>query len=215
MISRAVPRSNRRQAATEQPHPVGSPVATGDRRRDGPHHDESAHGAAMRARSYHEVITGPLLQPTGRHRPSEHAPFRRLALEGVRWTARTEVLLGESPHDPGARCAGPSASVRTHSSQHRGHLRGFGWVPGFSPGVAPDGGDARSPPPQPHRDGASGSTRRERRARRRAAATPSPPASTIRQSVKPRRTPTARSGAAWPQPRCSKESPPSRPLITS
>ena len=75
-------------------------------------------------------------------------------------------------------------------------------------GGAPDGDDARSPPPQPHRDGASGSARGERRSGRRDAATPSPPAPTRRQSVKPRRTPTARSGAAWPQPRCSTKSPP-------
>jgi hypothetical protein len=92
--------------------------------------------------------------------------------------ARTEVLLGGSPHDPGARCAGSSVSGYTHPSQHRGHLRGFGCVPGLSPGVAPDGGDARSPPPQPPRDDASGSTRDARRSRRQARATPSPPAPT-------------------------------------
>ena len=125
--------------------------------------------------------------------------------------ARTEVLLGGSPHDPGARCAGSSVSGYTHPSQHRGHLRGFGCVPGLPPGVAPDGDDARSRPPQPHRDDRSGSARGERRSRRRAAATPSPPAPTIRQSVKSRRTPTARSGAAWPQPRCSNKSPPACP----
>ncbi len=34
-----------------------------------------------------------------------------------------------------------------------GHLRGFGCVPGLSPGVAPDGDDARSPPPPPRRRG--------------------------------------------------------------
>ena len=108
----------------------------------------------------------------------QNAHFRRLALEGVWWTAaRTEGLLGESPHDPGAQCAGSSVSGRTHPSQHRGHLRGFGCVPGLSPGVAPDGDDARSRPPQPHRDDTSGSARGERRSRRRAAATPSPPRS--------------------------------------
>src|SRR5215831_12337515 len=41
----------------------------------------------------------------------------------VWWTAaRTEALLGESPHDPGARCTGSSVSGRTHPSQHRGDL---------------------------------------------------------------------------------------------
>jgi hypothetical protein len=94
----------------------------------------------------------------------------------VWWTAaRTEVLLGESPHDPGARCAGSSVSGRTLPSQHRGDLRGFGCVPGLPPGVAPDGDGARSLPPQPHRDDTSGSARGERRSRRRVAATPGPP----------------------------------------
>jgi hypothetical protein len=55
--------------------PGGEP--RGDSRRDGPHIDESAQGAARRATSYHEVVAGPLPQPTGRNRPSEHAPFRR------------------------------------------------------------------------------------------------------------------------------------------
>jgi len=57
----------------------------------------------------------------------ESARCRRLGLEGVGWTAaRTDVLLGESPQDPGARGAGSSASGRTDTSQHRGHLTGFG-----------------------------------------------------------------------------------------
>jgi hypothetical protein len=67
--------------------------------------------------------------------------------------------IGESPQHPGAGCAGSSVSGRTHPRQHLGHLRGFGCVPWLSPGVAPDGDDARSRPPQPHRDDTSGSAR--------------------------------------------------------
>jgi len=89
-----------------------------------------------------------------------NARFRRLAQEGVWWTAaHTEVLLGESPHDPGTRCAGPSVSGRTHPSQHRGHLSGFGCIPGLSSDGALEGDDARSRPSQPHRDDTSGSAR--------------------------------------------------------
>ena len=58
-------------------------------------------------------------------------------------TARTEVLLGESPLDPGAQGSGSSVSDYTHPSQHRGRLKGFGGVPGLPHGVAPDGDDAR------------------------------------------------------------------------
>jgi hypothetical protein len=69
--------------------------------------------------------------------------------------ARTEVLLGESPHDPRARGAGFSFLGRTHFSRHRGDFKGFGCVPGLSAGVAPDGDDAPSRPPQPDRDDGS------------------------------------------------------------
>jgi hypothetical protein len=51
--------------------------------------------------------------------------------------ARTEVVLGGSPHDPRARCAGSSVPGYTHPSQHLGHLRGFGCVPGFRPASLP------------------------------------------------------------------------------
>jgi hypothetical protein len=42
-----------------------------------------------------------------------------------------------------ARCAGSSVSGCRHPSRHRGDLRGFGCVPGPSPGVALNGDDAR------------------------------------------------------------------------
>ena len=111
MISRAVPRCDRRQAVTAQPHPVGSPVATGG-------------GTVLTTMS--------------------HPMAQRCA---------HDLVLRSLP----GRCP----------SQHAGHLSGFGCVPGRSPGVAPDGDHVRSPPPQPHRDDASGSTRGERRSRRR------------------------------------------------
>ena len=60
--------------------------------------------------------------------------------------ARTEVLLGGSPHDPGARCAGSSVSGYTHPSQHRGDLRGFGCVPGLARLLAGLWSDATRPP---------------------------------------------------------------------
>ena len=172
--------------------PGGEP--RGDCRRDGPHNDESAHGVAMRAWSCPQVVAGPAPQPIGRNQPSEHACFRRLALEGVGWTtARTEVLLGESPHDPGARCAGFSALGRTHRSQHRGDLSGLGCVPGLSPGVAPDGDVAHSQPPRPHRDGTGGRAPGAPRSTHRAGATPVPRHPATWRPVKLARTQTVRS----------------------
>jgi hypothetical protein len=51
--------------------------------------------------------------------------------------ARTEVLLGESPHDPGARCAGSSVSGRTHPSQHQAISGASAVFRGFRPAALP------------------------------------------------------------------------------
>ena len=117
--------------------------------------------------------------------------------------ARTEVLLGGSPHDPGARCAGSSVSGRAHLSQHRGHLRGFGCAPGPSPGVAPDGDDAHSRPQKPHRGETSGSARGERRSKHRARVTSDPRQPMTERSATGGHTRTAQSRAAWHWQGCS------------
>jgi hypothetical protein len=50
--------------------------------------------------------------------------------------SRSPKAIGESAHDPGARCAGSSTSGRTDLGQQRADLTGFGSVPGLSSGVA-------------------------------------------------------------------------------
>jgi hypothetical protein len=200
MISRAVPSSHRRPAATAQPHPVGRSVATGG-------------GTVLTSMSQpraQQCMHGPVPRSSPGRCPSrpgaidpQNARLRRLALEGVGCTvARTEVRLGESLHDPGARCAGSSVSGHPLPSQQRGQLKGFGYVPGLSPGVAPGGDDARSQPPRPHRGDPSGSARGEPRSRRRPEAIPSPPQSRTGPSATHSHTPTVRSDGAWPRPRC-------------
>ena len=66
------------------------------------------------------------------------------AARGFRVSVRCEWASWRTPlpdePDPGARCAGSSASGRTHPSRHCGDLRGFGCVPGPAEPARPAAG---------------------------------------------------------------------------
>jgi hypothetical protein len=156
MISRAVPRSDRRQAATAQPHPVGSPVATGGGT------VLTTMSQLMAQRCAHDPTLRPL---PGRclSRPGAIDPRNTRASDGSRSKGfggrRAPKSCSVNPHTiamRGAPVPQPRAGHTPAGTAHR-DLRGFGCVPWLSPGVAPDGDDAHSRPPQPHRGDTSGS----------------------------------------------------------
>jgi hypothetical protein len=173
MISRALPSSHRRQAATAQPHPVGRPVATGG-------------GTVLTSmsqprvqRCVHDPVPGSsrdrCLSRPGAVNPQNVRAADGSGSKGFGGRRRAPRFCSVNPRTIPVRGAPVPQSRALHTpASTAANSGGFGCVPGLSPGDALDGDGARTWPPRPHRGDASGSARGERRSKRRAAATPGP-----------------------------------------
>ena len=136
MISRAVPRCNRRQAVTAQPHPVGSPVATGGGT------VLTTMSQPMAQRCVHDPVPGSSLgrcpSRPGAIDPQNTAPFRRLALEGVWWTARAPRSCSVIPHTIPVRGAPVPQPRAVHTPASTAAISGASAVfRGFRPASLP------------------------------------------------------------------------------